>query len=477
MRFPCNPARFWMITAVGTFIALAPAARAAAPTAGNAAPGSAAGRLCGTQLHLWHSESPRQLIFSKPVIRSSFFLAPDRNAVVNGYTLSVYTHLNDNVAAKTVVRPAPRYNQDMSDRTEVTALAAMPMRKTEALAFARQMGIGWNLGNTLEACGGIKGNSIRDFETAWGNPVTSRAMIDGIKASGFRSLRIPVAWSNLIGPKPDYAINKELMARVEQVARYGLDDGMYVIINIHWDGGWIHRFSTDYDGCMTKYRAIWSQVASHFKGYSDHLIFESMNEEGSFDDLWNVYGGLPNQKDKAYTLLNRINQEFTDLVRASGGNNGRRYLLIAGYGTDIGHTVDPDFEMPRDPAHHSMVSVHYYSPPGFAILEKDASWGKAAYTWGTPAEVDAVKRDMLPLKQRFLDQGIPVVVGEFGCPTVNKDPASVVKYLSTVCKTAASMGLVPMLWDAGNIYDRHTCHFRDPRLAEAFARIAATPRP
>jgi endoglucanase len=348
---------------------------------------------------------------------------------------------------------------------------------SEAIAFSRQMGVGWNLGNTLEACGGIKGSSVRDYETAWGNPVTTKAMIDGVKAAGFKSMRVPVAWSNMIGPKPNYTINKELLGRVAEVAKYGLDNDMYVIINIHWDGGWIHRFSTDYDETMRKYKGVWSQVAAHFKGYSDHLIFESMNEEGSFDDLWNVYGGKPNQKDRAYRLLNQINQQFTDLVRASGGHNGKRYLLIAGYGTDIGRTVDPAFEMPRDPARHSMVSVHYYSPPTFAILEKDASWGKAAYSWGTPTEVEAVKRDMLPLKKRFLDKGIPVIVGEFGCPTVNKDPASVVKYLTTVCETAYSLGCVPMLWDIGNIYDRQTRRFKNPQLGEALARIAATPRP
>lgn len=346
--------------------------------------------------------------------------------------------------------------------------------RSEAIAFARRMGLGWNLGNTLEATGGIKGNSVRDYETAWGNPVTTRAMIHGIKAAGFKSIRIPVAWSNMMGP--DYTINKDLMARVEQVAKYGLDDGLYVIINIHWDGGWIHKFSTDYDESMRKYKAVWSQIAAHFKGDDDHLIFESMNEEGSFDDLWNVYGGLPDQKNKAYELLNTINQAFTDLVRASGGNNRRRYLLIAGYGTDIGRTVDPNFKMPRDSAGHSMVSVHYYSPPTFAILDKDTSWGKAAYTWGTPAEVEAVRRDMLPLKERFLDNGIPVVVGEFGCPT-NKDPASVVKYLSTVCETAYSLGCVPMLWDAGGFYDRRALTWKNPQVGEALARIAATPRP
>lgn len=360
------------------------------------------------------------------------------------------------------------------------AFAAPPApsaAKPEAMAFARQMGVGWNLGNTLEATGNVKGTSVRDFETAWGNPVTTKAMIDGIKTAGFRSMRVPVAWSNLMGPKPDYVINKELMGRVEQVVKYGLDNKMYVIINIHWDGGWIHRFSTDYDESMRKYTAIWKQVADRFKGYSDHLIFESMNEEGSFDDLWNKYGGLPDRKAEAYQLLNRINQAFTDLVRASGGNNGRRYLLIAGYATDIAHTIDPAFQMPRDPAAHSLVSVHYYSPSTFAILEKDANWGKAAYTWGTPEEVAAVKRDLRPLKARFLDKGIPVVIGEFGCPTVNKDPQSVVKYLSMVGETAWSLGCVPMLWDPGTFYDRQTRRFRNPQIGQVFARLAATPRP
>jgi endoglucanase len=356
------------------------------------------------------------------------------------------------------------------------AAPSSPSPGDEAVAVARQMGMGWNLGNTLEATG-IKGATVRDYETAWGNPVTTRAMIDGVRAAGFRSMRVPVAWSNLIGPAPGYAINKDLMDRVEQVAGYGLDNGMYVIVNLHWDGGWIHKFSTDYDGTLRKYRAIWRQVAARFKNHSDHLIFESMNEEGSFDDLWNKYGGKPDRKAEAYRLLNRINQEFTDLVRASGGNNGRRWLLIAGYGTDIGLTVDPAFRMPRDPARHCMVSVHYYSPPTFAILEKDASWGRAAYAWGTPAEVAAVKRDMLPLKARFLDKGIPVVVGEFGCPTVNKDPESIVKYLTTVCETAYALGCVPMLWDTGNLYDRHALKWKNPRVGAAFARITAAPRP
>jgi endoglucanase len=351
---------------------------------------------------------------------------------------------------------------------------ATPAARSEVMTFARKMGVGWNLGNTLDATGSsIKRTSVRDYETAWGNPVTTKAMIGGIKASGFNSVRIPVAWSNLMSP--DYTINKELMARVKEVANYCLENDMYAIINIHWDGGWITKFPADYDISMKKYQAVWSQIAAHFKDYSDHLVFESLNEEGHFSSLWNHGSNMPNQKEKAYETLNTINQEFTTIVRSSGGRNGQRYLLIAGYATDIGLTVDPAYKMPRDPAAHSMVSVHYYSPPAFAILEKDESWGKAANTWGTPAEVEAVKRDMLPLKERFIDKGIPVVLGEFGAP-VSKDPNSLAKYLSTVCETAWSLGVVPMLWDAGGHYDRRSLKWKNPQLGAELARIGATPR-
>ncbi|MBC8108074.1 MAG: glycoside hydrolase family 5 protein [Anaerolineae bacterium] len=341
---------------------------------------------------------------------------------------------------------------------------------SEAMAFSRKMGIGWNLGNTLEATG-INGSSVREFETCWGNPVTTREMFDGIKAAGFKSVRIPVAWSNLIAA--DHTIDKDLMARVEAVAKYALDNDLYVIINIHWDGGWIKKFSTDYEGTLMKYKMIWRQIAERFKDHSDHLIFESMNEEGCFDDLWNRWGGEPAQKDKAFEILNNVNLEFVNLVRASG-NNAQRYLLIAGYATDIACTVDPAFKMPKDPVNRSMVSVHYYDPSTFTLLEKDADWGKAAHTWGTDADVAKVKADMLKVQQRFIDQGIPVVLGEFGCSS-KKDPASTHQYLTTVCETAYSLGIVPMLWDIGEIYDRRTCKLKNPELGRVLARIAATP--
>lgn len=352
-----------------------------------------------------------------------------------------------------------------------TAAPAAPA-KTEAMAFAGKLGIGTNLGNTLDATG-VKLDTVSGYETLWGAPVTTKAMIDGFRACGFKTLRIPVAWSNLMGP--DYAINKDLMARVKEVVQYGLDNDMYVIVNIHWDGGWLNNFPTDYDGNMKKYKAVWGQIAEQFKDYSDHVIFESLNEESDYKTLWNVYTNNPGQKDKAYETLNSVNQAFTDLVRASGGKNGQRYLLIAGYVTDIQKTVDPLFKMPLDPAAHSMVSVHYYSPSTFTLLEKDADWGKAAFTWGTPAEIEAVKADMLLVKERFVDKGIPVVVGEFNCPA-NKDLPSALKYLSTILETTQSYGLVPVLWETGGLYDRRGLKWFKPEVGAMIADFAAHPR-
>ncbi len=145
----------------------------------------------------------------------------------------------------------------------------------------------------------IKGGpSVRNFETAWGNPETTQEMIDAIKAAGFKSVRIPVAWSNLIGD--DYTIDPALLARVQEIVHWVLDDGMIAVVNIHWDGGWWSKFPTEYDQSMKRYTRMWSQIAGHFKDEPGSLIFESLNEEGCFNDVWNRYGPTnPVQKQKA----------------------------------------------------------------------------------------------------------------------------------------------------------------------------------
>lgn len=339
----------------------------------------------------------------------------------------------------------------------------------------RDMGIGWNLGNTLEACGDwINGKKVQDYETAWGAVVTTQAIIDGVKAAGFNSVRIPVAWSNLIGT--DYTINQDLLKRVKEVVDYCSNADMYAIVNIHWDNGWFANFATNYDESMKKYTAIWTQISNCFNDYPSNLILESLNEEGCWDSIWNRWSGTTGDaKTRAYNILNNINQKFVDIVRASGGNNASRCLLIAGYATDIDLTCDPSFLMPKDTVSNKLIiSVHYYTPSTFTILTEDASWGKCATTWGTDAEINQVKTDFQKMKNKFANNGVPVIIGEYGTVTQNKDPESVRCYLSTICKTAYDLGFCPLLWDASEHYSRTDRKIKDTELAEFYLQYKTT---
>lgn len=346
------------------------------------------------------------------------------------------------------------------------------MRDITTSELVHEMEIGINLGNTLEACGDwINSNDITSYEKAWGSPVITEEIIAGYAAAGFSSLRIPVAWSNMM--LDNYVIHPDLFERVEAVVNYTLDNGMIAMINIHWDNGWFDNFPTEYDECMKKYTSIWKQISEHFAGYGDRLIFESMNEIG-YDSVWNQYGGVNPNKQKAFDLVNSINQAFVDTVRSSGGNNEKRHLVIEGYYTNIAHTCDPMFKMPEDPQNRCAVTVHYYDPPTFAILEEDASWGKARDTWGTKEDYKNLNRDMDMVKNTFVDNGIPVILGEYAACGKNKTQEMKRLYALSVAEAAYSRGICPMLWDTtGGEYDRLLCEFTDPLLIEGFKEIAA----
>ncbi|MGN1119072.1 MAG: cellulase family glycosylhydrolase, partial [Oscillospiraceae bacterium] len=235
---------------------------------------------------------------------------------------------------------------------------------------------------------------------------------------------------------------------------------------------WFENFPTDTDECMRRYKKIWTQVGNAFKAYDEHVIFEGQNEELGWSSLWNPWGGTAG-KEQSYDLVNEINQTFVDLIRSQGGNNKTRYLLIPGYNTNIGYTVDPLYEVPDDPANRVIISVHYYSPAEFAILTEDASWGKARRTWDTDADKKDLCEAMEQLKTRFLDNGIPVIIGEYGCPTENKDIASVRLFISSVCEEAYSRGMCPVLWSTpGHYYDRNTCTMTDSVIAAKLKEIS-----
>lgn len=349
------------------------------------------------------------------------------------------------------------------------------MGSQTTMELVHNMGIGINLGNTFESCGDwINSSAPQNYETGWGSPVITQPMIEGYKNAGFGALRVPVAWSNMM--QDNYTIHPDYLARVKEVVGWALDADLYVILNIHWDGGWWTGFAEadKKADCEAKYKRIWEQLCDAFGDADEHLIFESLNEEGAWDSLWNRWGGTEG-KDEAFALLNEINQNFVDIVRNSGGNNAKRHLLIAGYATDVDLTCDPLFKMPNDPENRCAVSVHYYTPSTFCILEEDASWGKARSTWGTDKDQAELTKYMDELKTTFVDKGVPVIIGEYGCPTKNKDPESVKLFLSSVCQEAYSRGMCPVLWSTtGNFYDRENAKMYDDELKNLLTGVLDT---
>ena len=314
--------------------------------------------------------------------------------------------------------------------------------------IANQMKAGWNMGNTLEAIGG---------ETAWGGAKTTQALIDSVKKAGFNTVRIPVAWfshSDTITSMIDEA----WMTRVKEVVDYCINDDLYIIINMHWDLGWLENRVNKANENIVNDRlyVYWSQIADYFRDYDEHLLFAGANE--------------PNVENaEGMNILMSFHQTFIDAVRETGGNNSSRCLIIQGPSTDIDKTNRLMKTMPNDEIENRlMVEIHYYTPYQFCLMSGDASWGKMFYywgknfhsstdvtrnsTWGEEVELDRLFGLM---KTKFVDKGIPVILGEFGAYKRKLSPPSdqdlhnkSVEYFNKyVVKSALSKGLIPYYWD------------------------------
>jgi len=258
---------------------------------------------------------------------------------------------------------------------------------------------------------------------------------------------------------------------------------MYAVVNMHHDSFIGDLFPVDEAEGFKKYEAIWTQVSERFKDYSDYLIFESMNEPG-FDKIWNQYSGTQAQKIKAFGLLNRINQKFVDIVRGSGGNNAGRHLLISTYYTNIEHATNGLTKMPDDPAGRCAVSVHYYAPWTWVGLDKDESWGKAQWEWGSDKDYAELYKELDLMKKNYVDKGIPVIVGEYGmCSNKPKQYSDL--WTLTVTGEIYKRGMCPILWDiqftnqqlkelSQAFYDRRTQTFVNKEVLAGFQEISAT---
>lgn len=337
----------------------------------------------------------------------------------------------------------------------------------DAAELMAKMRIGWNLGNTLEATGG---------ETAWGNPKTSLEIIRKVRELGFDAVRIPCSWDQNLVDATTCEINPAWLARVGEVVDYCMESGLYAILNIHWDGGWLENdIPNGYNEAVdNKQRILWTQIATYFRDYDEHLLFAGCNEPNVED------------ADDMATLL-RYEQTFIDAVRATGGRNVYRNLIVQGPSTDIDKTMQFMNTLPTDPTENRMsVEVHYYSSWQFCGMEADESWGKVFYFWGAENQKyatgayegrwdntcgeDYVQTQFSRLKERFTDQGIPVIIGEFGATRRTlPDPEaqeghnlSRAAFDECVVRTANANGLVPFYWDRGDgILNRLTLELCD----------------
>lgn len=345
-----------------------------------------------------------------------------------------------------------------------------------SLEVIRAMGNGINLGNTLEAYnhqGYLNGSSPTLAETSWGQPTTTQEMIQGMKAAGFDTIRIPIAWTNGMNfESGDYTIDSRLMERVDEVVTWALDADMYVIINDHWDGGWWGMFgSADQavrDQAWDMYKSMWTQIGEHFADRSYKLIFEAGNEElGDRLNDKNITGskGVLTEAE-CYETTNEINSEFVKTIRSLGGNNPERFLLIAGYNTDITKTCDDRFKMPEDTADSKLLlSVHYYTPWDYCGTD-------GVNQWGSTSDYDEMN-GLFSKLSKFSEQGYGVVIGEYAVMMKNggiKDDTDI--FYSNLMDNCDLYDFCPVLWDCSSFYKRITNTLSDEKLAELFSSRA-----
>ncbi len=343
---------------------------------------------------------------------------------------------------------------------------ALAANLPKASTLVSKMGMGFNIGNTLEVPANQGG------PTGWGNPLPSQAYVDSIKAAGFSTVRLPTAWFSHV---KDGKINKGWIDTVQTVVDMCIKDGLYVVLNSHWDTGWLEDkvFATDSANVIKNQKAIWGHLANRFKDYDEHLIFASANEPG-VNDPWN--GGADNGQEafdaKRMKILQRYHQVMIDEVRKSGGNNATRTVVFQMPRTEIDKYQLLSEYYPKDPAGdgYTMAEAHFY-PYQFSLMKADEGWGKMFYFWegvttgdaertcanGALGSKTSIETQLGKLKTAFVDKGIPVIIGEMGAQKrltlegqdLEKHLLARAAWYGYVAKIAKADGIVPIIWDTG----------------------------
>ena len=330
------------------------------------------------------------------------------------------------------------------------ALSGDTLKNADTEAILEDMGLGWNLGNSLDATGG----SGLDTETSWSNPKTTQALIDKVKSLGFNTVRVPVSWGKHVSGD-NYTIDSAWLARVKEVVDYCYKNDMYVILNIHHDtkssesasGAGYYPRSSAYSSSEKFVTSVWSQMSEYFKDYDYHLIFETLNEPrliGTGCEWWFDKWNIPSEVKDAIDCINKLNQKAVDTIRDTGSNNKGRLIMCPGYDASIDGATVSGFKLPTDISGNKnriAVSVHAYSPYNFAM--NVGSGSTSAYTSSIKSEL----RDLFStLKSNFRDKGIPVVIGEFGSTDKN-NTAERVKWATDYTALAKKNNIPCVLWD------------------------------
>lgn len=353
-----------------------------------------------------------------------------------------------------------------------------PCVATEAVAA---MKIGWNLGNSLDSVAASQSDT--SVETAWGNPAVTPALIEAVADAGFGVVRIPVSWIGRFGDAPEYTIRPAFFERVEEVVGYVLDRGLYAIINLHHDGAegvegqWISlvdgsgQVDTAHDAqVLAQFQALWAQIADRFEPYGERLIFESMNE------IKVGYGApLPAYLEQ----VNALNQAFVTTVRARGGSNTTRCLVVPGYNTNIDHTL-AGFVAPSDTSPGKLIlSAHFYDPWSYAGAGTTHTWGTGGPDIDDWGQEDWVRSVVGQLEATYIDRGLPVIWGEYGAVHQADYEAYRRYYIEYVTKATHDAGIVPIYWDNGSpgsgeeafgLFDRSNNAVLHPPILEAMMR-------
>ena len=337
----------------------------------------------------------------------------------------------------------------------------LTIRDIPSTELVKELKIGWNLGNTLDATGG---GALLTSEMSWGNPKTKEEMIIAVKEAGFNVVRIPISWGNHLGPEPDYIINNAWLDRVNEVVDYAINNDLYVIINMHHEE-WHFPSYDNYETASTILTKVWAQIAERFKSYDEHLIFEGMNEPRMKGTPQEWTGGNPEARD----VINKLNQDFVDTIRNSGGNNPYRHLMIPTYAASSDPKTWKDFVIPDDDK--VIVSIHAYTPYNFA-LNKNGTDKWSPTNRNDTREIDSL---MDNLYNTFISKGQPVILGEFGAMDKNnlEDRVAWAKYY---VQKAKEKGIPCIWWDNGaftgsgelfGLLDRRTLEWKYPEIVEA----------